>query len=379
VAATEGAHMNDTSTGPADRARDYEIRLQGQLDSRWATWFDGLSLTRDGDGTTVLTGPVTDQSALHGLLHKVRDLGLPLLSVTPVTAATSASSSHDPENDPIPTTRLTEENAMTTIHTTDHETSAPDTRSPDTTRATRSGSGRAPMTSLRKTALAAGAAYLASFVSIPTLFLYKAAHLPGFIAGPGPDNPILLGCVLEMIVALAGVATAALLFPVVKRQHEGVALAFVGTRILEGAAIVACVACLLSLVTLRQAGVGVEAIPTGQALATLYDRFFLLGQSTMPAVNALLLGSLLYRSRLVPRILPLIGLVGAPLLLAANGLVLFGVVDRVSTLTGLTVIPIAVWEFSLGVYLMVKGFKPSPITAGMTSTTSAVSASHGIS
>jgi hypothetical protein len=372
--------MNDTSTGPADQARDYEIRLQGQLDSRWASWFDGLSLTRDGDGTTVLTGPVTDQSALHGLLHKVRDLGVPLLSVTPVTAATSASSLHHPETDLTPTTHLTEENAMTTIHTTtDHETAAPDTRSPDAPTPTRVGPGRAPMTSLRKTALAAGAAYLASFVSIPTLFLYQAAHVPGFIAGPGPDNPVLLGCVLEMIVALAGVATAALLFPVVRRQHEGVALAFVGTRILEGAAIVAGVACLLSLVTLRQAGVGAEAIPTGQALATLYDRFFLLGQSLMPAVNALLLGSLLYRSRLVPRILPLIGLVGAPLLLAADVLVLFGVVDRVSTLTGLTVIPVAVWEFSLGVYLVVKGFKPSPITAGMTSTTSAVSASNGIS
>ena len=60
----------------------YEIRLQGELDARWATWFDGLTLTHVGDGSTLIHGPVADQAALHGLLQKVRDMGLPLISVT---------------------------------------------------------------------------------------------------------------------------------------------------------------------------------------------------------------------------------------------------------------------------------------------------------
>jgi hypothetical protein len=87
----------------------------------------------------------------------------------------------------------------------------------------------------------------------------------------------------------------------------------------------------------------------------------------MPALNAMLLGSLLYRSQLVPRILPLVGMaIGAPLLLASDVAVLFGLWDRLSAPSGLLAIPIALWEFSLGVYLIVRGFKPSPITAGMT-------------
>jgi hypothetical protein len=104
---------------------------------------------------------------------------------------------------------------------------------------------------------------------------------------------------------------------------------------------------------------------TGQALVAFYDRMFLLGQSFIPALNALLLGSLLYRSRLVPRVLPVVGFVGAALLLASDVAVLFGLWDRVSALSAIAALPIALWEFSLGVYLVVKGFKPSPITAGM--------------
>jgi hypothetical protein len=189
---------------------------------------------------------------------------------------------------------------------------------------------------------------------------------PNYIVGPGPDTPVIIGAILEVIVALAGVGTAVVLYPVVKRQNEAAALGFVGSRTLEGAAIVAGVVSLLSLVTLRQAGAGAGALATGQALAASYNWFFLLGQSLMPVVNALLLGSLLYRSRLVPRILPLVGLIGAPILLASDIAVLFGLWDRISAPSGLLALPIALWEFSLGVYLIVKGFKPSPITAGMT-------------
>src|SRR6185312_15077285 len=139
---------------------------------------------------------------------------------------------------------------------------------------------------------------------------------PNYIVGPGSNTAVLVGGVLEVIVALAGIGTAVVLYPVVKRQNEGVALGFVGSRTLEAATIFAGVACLLTVVTLRQTGAGADALVTGHALVTLYNRTFLIGQGFIPAVNALLLGSLLYQSRLVPRILPLVGFVGAFVLVA---------------------------------------------------------------
>src|SRR3989449_1145676 len=219
------------------------------------------------------------------------------------------------------------------------------------------------MSSERKTAFAAGALYLLSFVSIPSLFLYNPLRASNYILGHGSNTGIIVGAILEMIVALAGIGTAVALFPVVKRQNEGVALGFVGTRTLEGGAILAGVACILSLVTLRHAGAGTDALVTSHALVAMYDRIFLLSQSFIPAVNALLIGSLLYQSRLVPRALPLLGFTGATLLVAGDVAVLFGLIGQHASTTGLFAIPIAVWEFSLGVYLVVKGFKPSAITA----------------
>ena len=220
------------------------------------------------------------------------------------------------------------------------------------------------MSPLRKTALVAGVLYLLTFVSIPTLALYGPVHDPKYIVGPGPDTGIIFGGVLEIIVALTCIGTAVALYPVVKRQNEGVALGFVGSRVLEASTIFAGVAFILSLVTLRQAGAGAGALVTSHALVALYDRTFLLGQSFLPVVNALLLGSLLYQSRLVPRVLPIVGFIGVPLLVAADVAVLFGIIDRSASPAALAALPIALWEFSLGVWLVVKGFNPSPILVG---------------
>src|SRR5438128_3909350 len=218
------------------------------------------------------------------------------------------------------------------------------------------------MSPLRKTALAAGVLYLLTFVSIPTLFLYdQVRHNPKYILGPGPDTAVLFGGILEIIVALAGIGTAVALYPVLKRQNEGVALGFVGSRVLEGAGILAGVACLLTIVSLRQAGAGAEALVIGQTLAVLYERIFLLSQSLMPAVNDLLLGFLLYQSRLVPRVLPLLGLIGAALLVAGDIAVLFGLIGQHAPSTGLAALPVALFEFSLGVWLVDKDFNHSPI------------------
>ena len=117
---------------------------------------------------------------------------------------------------------------------------------------------RVPMSPLRKTALVAGLLYLLTFVSIPTLALYGSVHDPNYILGPGPDTAVLVGGVLEVIVALAGIGTAVALYPVLKRQNEGAALGLVGSRVLEAAGILAGVACLLTIVSLRQTGSGPE-------------------------------------------------------------------------------------------------------------------------
>jgi hypothetical protein len=214
----------------------------------------------------------------------------------------------------------------------------------------------------RKYSLAAGILYVITFVSIPTLALYGPAHSPGYITGPGPDTPVILGGILEIIVALAGIGTAVALYPVVKRQNESVALGFVGARTLEAATIFTGVASLLSLVTLRQSGAGADGALVGQSLVALYDGLFRVGQSLIPAVNGLLLGYLMYKSRLVPRVLPVVGFIGAAVLIAATTSRMFGIVLPAGLLV-ITTFPIALWEFSLGVWLIVKGFNKSAITS----------------
>jgi len=214
----------------------------------------------------------------------------------------------------------------------------------------------AAMSSLRKTSLVAGVLYLLTFVSVPTLALYGSIHGANYILGSGPDTPVIIGGMLEVIVALAGIGTAIVLFPVLKKQNEGAALGLVAARILESGTIFVGVAFLLSIVSLRQAGVGEDALVTSHALVSLYDRIFLLGQSFMPAVCDMLLGVLLYRSRLVPRTLSLIGIIGAPLLVAGYIAVLFGFIGRIAPLAALSAVPVALFEFSLGIWLVVKGF-----------------------
>jgi len=233
-----------------------------------------------------------------------------------------------------------------------------------------------PMSSTRKTALVAGVFYLITFISIPTLALYgPVKNHRDWILGSGGHTAVLVGGFLEVIVALACVGTAVTLYPVVKRQNEGVALGFVASRILEAGMIFTGVISLLSLVTLRQhlgGAAGADAaslITVGASHVAIYNWTFLLGQTLMPGINALLLGSLMYRSRLVPRVIPVMGLIGAPLLIIAVFATLFGQHSALTGLAVLPVLPVAAWELSLGVWLVVKGFRPCPITTGMAAAT----------
>ena len=213
----------------------------------------------------------------------------------------------------------------------------------------------------RKRSLAAGIFYLLTFVSIPTLFLYNPIRSAHYIIGSGPDTRAIVGGILEIVVALAGIGTAVVLFPILKKKNESAALGLVAARILESGTIFVGVAFILSIVTLRKGGVGSDALVTGRALVALYNRIFLLGQSFMPAICDLILGTLLYQTRLVPRRLSVIGIIGAPILVAGYIAVIFGLTAQRGSLAGLSAFPVAVFEFSLGVWLVVKGFNPEAV------------------
>ncbi len=228
------------------------------------------------------------------------------------------------------------------------------------------------MDRLRKTAMLAGGLYLVTFAaSIPARFYFLDPVLsdPRYIVGPGADARVLVGGLLDLVNALACIATAVVLFTVVKRQSETLALGFVTSRLLEAAIIAIGVVSLFAVVILRQDPAGTTGAEeaslaaVGASLVAVYEGTFLFGPNVMAAVNALLLGTLMYRSRLVPRAIPLMGLIGAPLLLASVTGIVLGTHDLDAGLHVLAAAPIFVWELSLGVYLVVKGFKPSPLTA----------------
>jgi hypothetical protein len=224
---------------------------------------------------------------------------------------------------------------------------------------------RAPMDSMRKTALVAGVLYLITFISsIPAVFLLDPVlSNPNYIVGAGADNQVIGGAFLDLVNAIASIGTAVALFSVVRRQNEGFALGFVTARMFEAAVIVVGVVSILAVVTLRQAGAtGADAaslVTTGRALVAIRDWTFLLGPSLIPGVNALLLGYLMYRSRLVPRLIPTLGLVGGPLLISSAVGTMFGVNDAVSVWSGVALPPIFLWELSLGLWMTFKGFQRS--------------------
>ncbi len=221
------------------------------------------------------------------------------------------------------------------------------------------------MDSMRKTALVAGVLYLITFISsIPAvLLLGPVLSNPNYIVSAGADTQVIGGAFLDLVNAIASIGTAVALFSVVRRQNEGFALGFVTARMFEAAVIVVGVVSILAVVTLRQASAtGADAaflVTTGRALVAIRDWTFLLGPSLIPGVNALLLGTLMYRSRLVPRLIPTLGLIGGPLLISSAVGTIFGVNDAVSVWSGIALLPIFFWELFLGLWLTFKGFQRS--------------------
>jgi hypothetical protein len=229
-----------------------------------------------------------------------------------------------------------------------------------------------PMSAVRKTALIAGVLYIMTFIfSIPVKFwLWKdALNDHNFILGSGSGSGVRLGAVFEVITALAGIGTAVALYSVARRHSERAALAFVTSRVIEASMIFVGVLSVLSVFTLRNDVVGTAAadpaslLTTGRAFIAIHDWTFLIGPGLMAAVNAFCIGSVMHGSKLVPRIIPTIGLIGAPLLVASCIGTVFGAFDQLSGPAAVLALPIAAWEFSFGCWMTFKGFKPAETTA----------------
>jgi hypothetical protein len=208
-----------------------------------------------------------------------------------------------------------------------------------------------------------GVLFLITFVtSIPALLLYEPVLRDpvGYIAGAGHDNKIFLGVLLELLLIIANIGTAVVIFPIVRRQSEELALGYVAARLLECTFILVGIVSVLGVVTLRQEVAGASEGTVAYTLAAIKDWTFLLGPGWVVGWgNGLILGYLMYCSELVPRKAAWLGLVGGPLIILSGTLVLFGVDHQGGSLQGVATIPEFLWELFLGVYCTFKGFRPS--------------------
>ena len=214
------------------------------------------------------------------------------------------------------------------------------------------------MSFTRKVSLITGVAFLITFAaSIPAAFYFYAPVLDNadYILGAGADTRIGWGAVLEVILVVANIATAVALYPVVKRQNEGLALGYVAARTFESTMIAVGIIAMLAVVTLRQevaAAVDAAAsVALGQSLVAVHDWTFLLGPGMVGIWNGLLLGYLMYRSELVPKGMAALGMIAGTLLIASSIPIMLGVYEAGSAPQVIATAPEFVWELFLGIYL----------------------------
>jgi hypothetical protein len=214
-----------------------------------------------------------------------------------------------------------------------------------------------------------GVLYLITFItSIPALFVFFAPVLddPRYILGPGADTSVAWGAFLEMILIIAQIGTAVVVFPLLRRQNEILALGYVTARVMESVFTAVGIVSLLTIVTLRQeATAGADAaslLTAGESLVALKNWTFLLGPGFMVGVgNGLILGYLMYTSRLVPRGMAVVGLIGGPLIIVTGVGVIFGVIEAGGAVQAIATIPEALWELGLGIWPIVRGLNTSAI------------------
>ena len=218
----------------------------------------------------------------------------------------------------------------------------------------------------QKRARVFGVLYLITFVtSIPALALYQPVldDPVGYIAGAGHDTQILVAALLELLLIIANIGTAVVIFPIVRRQNEELALGYVTARLIECTFILVGILCVLGIITLRNQVAGAAEGTVAYTLAAIKDWTFLLGPGWVVGWgNGLILGYLMYRSELVPRRAAWLGLIGGPLIIVTGTAVMFSgdhPSDTLRSLQGLATIPEFLWELFLGIYCTFKGFKPS--------------------
>jgi hypothetical protein len=216
-----------------------------------------------------------------------------------------------------------------------------------------------------------GVLYLITFVtSIPALILYEPALRDpvGYIAGGGGDKRILLGAFLELLLIIANIGTAVVMVPIMRRQFEELSIGYVTARLFECTFILVGIVAMLGIVTLHQEAAGANEGTIAYTLAAIKDWTFLLGPGWVVGWgNGLILGYMMYRTQLVPRPWPWLGLIGGPLLIVFGTAQMFAGNDSSSTLATLwrlSALPEAVWELFLGIYCTVWGFRrEAPILA----------------
>src|ERR1700693_1702078 len=228
------------------------------------------------------------------------------------------------------------------------------------------------MDSTRRTALAVGILFILTFVtSIAGVIAYgPVLSDPNYVTSTGADSRVFLGAFLELGLIITNIGCAVVLFPVLKRQNETLALGYVTARLVECAFIGIGLLSLLTIVTLRQGAAAADAgslLVVGKALVALHNWTFLLGPGFADGIGTgMILGWVMYRSGLVSRRMALFGVIGGPLLAASGIAVLFGVIPAQSPMQSLATAPESVWEAFLGLWLTFKGFNQVALAAGET-------------
>ncbi len=328
----------------------YQIRLRGHLDRDWTDWFGGLSITLEEDGNTLLTGPVMDQSALHGLLKKVRDLGMPLLSVNQVEPVVSTAL---PCGDLAVQDGQRRQGSMELIDIIQKKDKKMNTN--------------------RKTAIVVGILYIIGTVAgiLSVVFTLPILGDPGYLSKiAANENPIVIGCLLVLTMGFALAMVPVLLFPVLKRHNEALALGYVVFRgALETVAYIATVICWLFLIVVSReyAAAGASSLSYFQTLGAV----LLKGNDSISnlliiifSLDALILYYLLYRSKLVPRWISVWGLIAILLHFSTAFLIMFHFIDAGMSPTLVIInFPILIQEMVMAVWLIVKGFDPAAIAA----------------
>lgn len=211
----------------------------------------------------------------------------------------------------------------------------------------------------RKTSLLAGVFFLMTEVtSIAGLALYgPVLHNPAYIvSATGRDSMVLLGAFFEVLLVVAMIGTAAVLFPVVRRQNERIARAYRAVRYFEAAVIVVGIISIVSIVALRQHA----GLATGKSLLWLHDATFLIGPGFAIGLDSALLAYLMYTSQLIPRAIAVLGMAGGSLVFASSSAILAGLYDQTSTGALGLALPVFAWEVSFAIWMIAKGFKTPP-------------------